>query len=140
MKKIFRTLAIVLCSCSDDFAVHDAGGLEDSVVVVAVDANDPVIDSGSDVLETSVDASDASSVDGNTPIDSGIVDAGPDAPKCPTQGQGCQNIGQRICDDDTHYWYCSGTWTRNDCGQFVPVCMLGADGGLHCVGTPKCVP
>lgn len=83
---------------------------------------------------------DASSLD--VVADAGkdaIQDVGPDAPKCPTNGQGCSNIGDRICDDETHYWYCGGTWTRNDCVLNNPICGVNADGGLYCKG-PKCVP
>jgi hypothetical protein len=103
---------------------------------------DPPLDASSaDVIEDA--AGDASrSADGSIDaIDASAppVDAGADVPKCPTQGEGCSNTGDRICDDDTHYWYCAGTWTRNACVNGNPICMLGADGGIHCIGQ-RCQP
>jgi len=135
-----RCLGLVLVACvgceadvftrmvdgaADAMLAPDAQGEEDGAIDASIEGSSH--DSAGDVVL--VDAV----------IDAPIIDAGPDALKCPTNGQGCSNIGQRICDDETHYWYCGGTWTRNDCVGGNPICAYGSDGGLYCKEA-KCIP
>jgi hypothetical protein len=126
-------LVLLLASCADDFtrapsdSGPDGGTFEAQGAESAADAGSPD-DTGAPSLDAGADARDGAE------LDSAGVDAGADAMKCPLNGQGCSNIGQRICDDATHYWYCSGTWSRIACVNMNPVC----DGG-YCFG-PKCVP
>jgi hypothetical protein len=128
-------LMLMLASCADDFTRAPVDGGPDGGMFEDAEGAESAADAGpsDDTGVPSLDAG-ADVVDSVAPVDGAGVDAGPDAMKCPQNGQGCSTIGQRICDDATHYWYCSGTWSRIACVNMNPVC----DGG-YCFG-PKCVP
>jgi hypothetical protein len=126
--QVWRSLIfLALFGCVDSLSEGSPWDAASSADVAIEDVADGDTSRSAD---GSVDASD---------VLAPLVDAGADAPKCPTQGQGCANTGERICDDDTHYWYCAGTWTRNACVNGNPICMFGADGGIHCIGQ-RCEP
>lgn len=133
---------LMLAACGEDFSYAWDGAIApaDLPDVLTEDrAETGGLDTGSEAasFDASPDVSAEASVDAVSVPD---AEAGAPPVKCPTQGQGCAMVGDRICGDDTHYWYCDGqTWTRNDCGQFVPVCGYGSDGGLQCI-KPWCSP